>query len=453
MIQKEFPICVYGNVEKYNDVLSKARARVFYKYENRNGTYISDEFAEKLLKSISYAPVKGIYEDGDYTDHGASRTEGRIYGIVPEEPNIAWEAHMDEDGVEREYACVDVLLFSAIYPEADQIVGKSLSMELFEGNLQYHFGMIKGQKYAIFDEGSFLGLQVLGDQVEPCFEGASFFTLQKTIEDAIEKIKEYSKKGGKSGMLKFKLSDDQKFSALWNLLNTEYNEEGEWTVSYGIVAVYDDYALVTRYEDGAYERVYYTKDDEKDMLELTERESVYIMDVTEGEKNTLDVLRKLNGDTYELVQDNLSNADKNAEDCKNYELKIEELNSTISTLNTEVSESNEKLDNAATEYAAAQETINSLTEEVNGLKAYKHSIETQQKEAVISEYSGKLSEDVLDVYRDDLDKYSVLELDKELAYALKKSNASIFTSNTPAFVPKEQEEGGIESILSRYNKK
>ena len=313
--------------------------------------------------------------------------------------------------------------------------------------------MVKGQKYAIFDEGSFLGLQVLGDQVEPCFEGASFFTLQKTIEDAIEKIKEYSKKGGKSGMLKFKLSDEQKYNAIWSLLNSEYNEENDWTITYGICAIYDDYALTVRYEDMSYERVYYAKNDEKDMIEITDRITVYLMDVTEGEKNTLDTLRKLNGDTYELVQENLSNADKNAEDCKNYELKIEELNNTISTLNTEVSDSNEKLETASADYAAAQETITSLTNEVNDLKEYKHSIETQQKEAVIAEYSGKLSDEVLDNFKEDLDKYTVLDLDKELAYALKKSNASVFTSNTPNFVPKEQELSGIESILSRYNKK
>jgi hypothetical protein len=70
--------------------MSLARCRIFYKYENRNGTYISDEFAEKLLATLPYAPIKGIYNssDGDYTDHGNERDEGRIYGIVPENPNV-----------------------------------------------------------------------------------------------------------------------------------------------------------------------------------------------------------------------------------------------------------------------------------------------------------------------------------------------------------------------------
>ena len=64
-----FSVTIYGNLEKYNETISKARCRIFYKYGNRNGTYITDDFAEQLLSSISYAPVKGIYDnyDEDYT--------------------------------------------------------------------------------------------------------------------------------------------------------------------------------------------------------------------------------------------------------------------------------------------------------------------------------------------------------------------------------------------------
>lgn len=169
MNKYEFPVTVYGNLEKYNEVLSKARCRIFYKYENRNGTYITDEFAEKLLKTLPYAPVKGIYEGEDYTDHGAERDEGRIYGIVPESPNIAWESHTDEDGVTRTYACADVLIFTALYKEANDIVGKSQSMELYGPSLKYHEAIVHNKRYIVFDEGCFLGLQVLGNDVEPCF--------------------------------------------------------------------------------------------------------------------------------------------------------------------------------------------------------------------------------------------------------------------------------------------
>jgi hypothetical protein len=182
-----FPVTIFSNLETYNEVLSKARCRIFYKYGNRNGAYITDSFAETLIKSLPYTPVKGIYDNfnEDYTDHGKSRDLGRIYGVVPENPNIEWEDHVDEDGVTRTYCCADVLLFTSLYEEAKEIVGKSQSMELYAPSLKYHEAIIHNRRYIVFDEGCFLGLQVLGDNVEPCFEGASFYTLQNSIEQAI----------------------------------------------------------------------------------------------------------------------------------------------------------------------------------------------------------------------------------------------------------------------------
>ena len=50
---------------------------------------------------------------------------------------------------------------------------------------------------------------------------------------------------------------------------------------------------------------YYTKNDETDSVALGEKVRVYVVDVTEKEKTTLDTLRDLNGGTYELVNENL----------------------------------------------------------------------------------------------------------------------------------------------------
>lgn len=123
----EFSVSIYGELQPYSDVASKARVRIFYKYGNRNGTYITDDFAEKLISTLPYTVVSGIYseEEHDFTDHGQSRAQSKIYGIVPENPNVSWEKHLDKDGIEREYACADVLIFTARYPEAKDIVGKS----------------------------------------------------------------------------------------------------------------------------------------------------------------------------------------------------------------------------------------------------------------------------------------------------------------------------------------
>lgn len=189
---KNFSVTVYGDLEKYNETISKARCRIFYKGLNRNGSYITDEFAEKLLSTISYAPVKGIYSGEDYEDHGKSSNEGRIYGIVPENPNITWEDFQDEDGITRTYACVDVYIFSALYEEASEIVGKSQSMEIYEPSVKGEWIYVQGRRAFKFYDGCFLGLQVLGDEVEPCFEGAAFFTLYDNIVAAFSKIEAMS---------------------------------------------------------------------------------------------------------------------------------------------------------------------------------------------------------------------------------------------------------------------
>lgn len=446
----EFPVSVYGKLEKYNDVLSKGRCRIFYKYGNRNGTYITDEFSEKLLSTIAYAPVKGIYEYDDFTDHGARRSEGRIYGIVPENPHLQWEEHEDEDGVVRTYACVDVLIFTALYKEASDIIGKAQSMELYEPSLQYHREIIHGQQYIVFDEGCFLGLQVLGKDVEPCFEGAAFFQLQENIEEVVKKIQEiemtYSKGGQKEmPQMNFKLSDSQKFDALWSLLNPNYTEEGNWTIDYTICDVYDEYALAYSYENAQYERVYYTKNDETDSVALGEKVRVYVVDVTEKEKATLDTLRDLNGGTYELVNENLEHAQENAEKISGFELKVTELENNIATLNTEKSA-------IQSNYELEHQKVESLTAENEGLKQYKLSIEAEQKNAVFAEYQDKLSEEILDTYREKAAEYSVADLDKELAYELKKTNFSFYEKKDNGYLRKDVQKNGIDEVLARYVK-
>ena len=442
----EFPVTVYGSLEKYNEVLSKARCRIFYKYENRNGTYITDAFAEKLLQSLPYAPIKGIYqqEQGDYTDHGHERNEGRIYGIVPEQPNIMWEDYLDDEGVVRTYACADVLIFTALYEEANEIIGKSQSMELYRPSLTYHEAIIHGRRVVVFDNGCFLGLQVLGDHTEPCFEGASFYTLQNAIETAINAIKNYG--GTKMPVINFKLSDNDKFQALWSLLNPEFNEEGNWTITYGISSVYDDYALVYSYETGDFYRAYYAKNDENDMVEINELTKCFILDVTESEKQTLDTLRTLNGDTYEVVSDVLVNAQENSDKNSDFSAKIKELNETIVTLNTENESFSAQLAEATTNIAA-------LTDENNSLKNYKLSIESQQKNDIINEYAEHLSEEILDNYRNKIEEYTAEELDMHLAYELKKNNSAIFSKTTEGgFVPKDTPVDGLSAILSKYKK-
>lgn len=445
---REFPVTVYGNLTKYSETISKARCRIFYRGANRNGTFITDEFAEKLLSTISYSPIKGIFDasENDFTDHGQERSLGRIYGVVPESPNFAWEKFEDEDGVEREYACVDVLLYTALYTEAQSIPGKSQSMELYAPSIKGSWEIVEGKKLFKYTDGCFLGLQVLGDMVEPCFEGAAFFTLYETFVKLTKELEKFgytlSKDREEGGLLQmkvnFKLSDAQKHDAIFYLLNELYNEENGWVITYAICDVYDEYAVCYNYEAQQFERVYYTKDDSSDSLVLGEKVRCFIIDVTEKEKAALDALQALNGGNFELV-------DEKYEKIAEYEQKIEELDASVSTLEQEKGELSTLLEES-------KNTLSTLEEENASLNSYKKEIETAEKMKVIDSYANLLAEDILDGFKEKVDEYTAIELDKELAYSLKQNNFSAFQKEEFRVIPKDTPATGIEAILSKYKK-
>ena len=483
-----FPITVYGVREKFSDTMSRGRCRVFYKGLNRNGTYITNEFAQKLIKSAPYTPVKGIYEVDDYTDHGKKRTEGRIYGIVPAEPNFAWEKHEDEGGKIREYACFDVLYYTALYEEAGEICGKSQSMELYRNTLKGSWQRIDGRQAYVFTDGCFLGLQVLGDDVEPCFEGSSFYSLGDDNIMAI--LEKYEKKidlfqnpiqGGNIMDINFKVSDSQKHDFLFRSLNPNFTEEGGWVVDCGIVEVYDEYAIIVNYADSSLERIFYTKNNETDTMEITGRERCYIVDVNEEEKTALSNLK---GDsTYTEVVNTIAETnatvERLTEENNNYSTKVGELETDISTLTTERDNAQEALhvlqgehetatatiatltsdnETLTANYSALNATVASLTEERDALATFKKDVIDSQKKNIINTYTETLDAEVIETYMNSIDNYTCEELDMRLTYECKKANPSIFSKNGAtepqvAYVPKEEPTGGIDTILARYEKK
>lgn len=451
-----FSLSIYGDVTKYNEVLSKARCRVFYTGANRNGTFITDEFANKLISTLPYVPVKGIYDTmkDDYTDHGRERYEGRIYGIVPENPNFAWEKHLDIDGVERTYACTDVYLFTGLYKqEAFDIIGKSQSMELYVDSIEGEWQYINGKKFFVFTEGRFLGLQALGEDYEPCFEGASFYSLVdsvKTLMTDIDNVFQKQNLGGEKHM-NFKLSDNQKYNMIWSLLNPRFNEENDYVMDYAVCDVYDAYAVVFKFETSAYERAYYTKNDETDSLNIDKMEACYIVDVNEDEKHALEVLHAMNNDTYEKIDEVVTGLQN---DVDSFSSKIEENESTIATLQQDKERLESELEEATGNYTTALETIETLNSEKDALNEFKMAAELKEKEAVIEKYTTLLEEEQINNFREKIDTFTKEELDKELAFVLVQSKSTIFTNDDSGFVPKDEPQlTGIQAVLERQKNK
>ena len=431
-----FPIEIYEilDTNSVNSTLSMGRCRIFYKYGNRNGTYITDEFGERLIKTLPYTPVKGIYdqEKGDFLDHGQSRDEGRIYGVVPNTVNFAWEKHLDDDGIERTYACCDVLLYTGLYSEARQIIGKSLSMEIYKPSAKGHWGCIDNTEYYIFDEGVFLGLQALGDDIEPCFEGAEFFSLYQKLLENFQKTNNLEK-GGVKEKMRFNFDSEEKniYEHIFSLLNPDFTESTDWSVSKGIIGLTNDKkgVMVVDYKDNVIEKYAFVenKNEDEEKCSLVKEEQVYhSLFMTESEFSEYNNLKE----NYRLAEE----ANK-------------ELSTKIAALEQQCKDEKDKYENQNT-------LIASLQAENKELNEYKNNSETKAKREVLAQYSLKLDASTIENYESKLSEYDVEGLKKELAYALVQFDPSVLdNSKSYGRLPKDDEsQGGIQDILKRYKK-
>ena len=462
---------------------AKARLRIFYTGFNRNNTIITQEFVEKLLLTLPGTPVVGEYdkEKEDFTQHvGVERT--RSYGFVPPEMNFAWEEHLDPDGETRTYACCDVVLWTGRYAEAKEIVGKKQSMELDPDSIVGTWKVHGGLPYFTYEEAEFFGLCVLGEDYNPCFEGSSFYVLENDTRELIKDLRdEYAQnlksfiqndyEGGKRmndvRTLNFRLSHDQIFSQIWDLVNPNYTEEGGWLYENSVSNVYDDYALIYNYEEASYYRVYYTKDDTTDTLSLGEKVKVFVVDVTEDEYMALKYIQEIGSyvDAKEKLELVAAYTEKNP-DFK-FELDVEEdAEEENEEEGEEVDESNEfseeekddtvfsnteeNKDEPTVEKYSVEE-VEALKQELAVLKDYKEAQELAIKQEIIAQYAEQLDAEIIDTFTEDkLKEMTVKELEQELAYLYVKAT-NFIVSKKEIRVPNGQEtKSSIVSLLENY---
>lgn len=159
-----------------DDVGNRLQVAVFTKYKNRNGSYITDEFADLLIASATRGdtPVVGFFDPESQT--WASHTGPTLangYGYI--ENFIGWKPLTDTDGVTRDYAVFSVVIFTKYYEEAKKIRGQNQSMELDPATIAGDWANFDGEDYFVYTKGDMLGLCVIG-QHEPCFSVSTFFS-------------------------------------------------------------------------------------------------------------------------------------------------------------------------------------------------------------------------------------------------------------------------------------
>ena len=176
-----------------NPLMSSCEIKVLYLGENRNHSYITKEVATEMAKTLRGAPIVGYYRDDkeDFRDHGEKvicDDEGikfecltKPYGFVAPDAKVWFQKFEDTDDfgnqILREYLMTTGYLWTGQYEEAKLAIeeGRPQSMELDENTLDGHWSTNNntGMDFFIINDAIFSKLCILGEDVEPCFEGSS----------------------------------------------------------------------------------------------------------------------------------------------------------------------------------------------------------------------------------------------------------------------------------------
>jgi len=176
-----------------NPLMSSCEIKVLYLGENRNHSYITKEVATEMAKTLRGAPIVGYYKDEkeDFRDHGEKiifDDEGvkfecltKPYGFVAPDAKVWFQKFEDTDDfgnkVTREYLMTTGYLWTGQYEEAKLAIdeGRPQSMELDEETLdgRWSTNSNTGMDFFIINDAIFSKLCILGEDVEPCFEGSS----------------------------------------------------------------------------------------------------------------------------------------------------------------------------------------------------------------------------------------------------------------------------------------
>ena len=187
-----------------NPLMSTCDIKVLYLGKNRNHSYITKEVATEMAKTLRGCPIVGYFkeEQQDFRDHGEQvvMDESGIhfnclttpYGFVAPDAKVWFQEFEDTDQfgnvTTREYLMTTGFLWTGQFPEIKEAVdeGRPQSMELDEKTCEGNWATDNnsGLEFFIINDAIFSKLCILGEDVEPCFEGSSIkTTFTKELDD------------------------------------------------------------------------------------------------------------------------------------------------------------------------------------------------------------------------------------------------------------------------------
>lgn len=444
---------IIGGLEKVTPEISKTRLSIFYKGFNRNQGYITDEFAKKLLSSLPYTPVVGIFNDlvKDFGGHDQNRNVARIYGVVPQEPNLAWEERFDPDGVTRTYACTDVYLYTGRYDAAKLIPGKQQSMELDIDTIQGDWQTINGQEAYVYTDARFIGLSVLGDDKTPCFEGSAFFEL-------VNKFNNFMAANTLNGGTDMVLEDTKIVAGAAEQPEIEVEQVVEATPEGSEEETQSEEATETATDsdnsaesesesdaaedtpDGNSEKEEPEKEEDKDDDDDNAREEEEKKEDTPSDSETPKEEEKKEEEPSDAACDK-----KQDNQMADSELTLE----NFENLNSKILELNQKLATYETEANKYMNLYTALKADYDVLVAEKNKELAAQKDAKLQEYTTYISDAVKQDFESRLDSYSTVdELEKDLLFAAKPS---LFAKHDD-FAPTSTDEDSEDELAALIKK-
>ena len=477
-----------------NPLMSKCDIKVLYVGQNRNRSSITKEVATEMSKTLRGCPIVGYYieKKEDFGDHGDQVIidgEGikfnkltKPYGFVAPDAKVWFQFFEDQDEfgntVVREYLMTEGYLWTGQFEECQRVLENSnpQSMELDEKTLKGYWSTDnnKGVDFFIINDAIFSKLCILGDDVEPCFEGArisapemssqfskdndftkSLFNMMSELKYALN-----NNKGGKPmhNEIQNELDNSVETTTFENQSNvevptTKFDEGGDAGSETSVVGddTSDNQTDGENQEsnilaEGSTEETTTPTDQEEDGEESEQLPSNTIVDgviLTETDEKILEQL----GEDYApeeetkeeaLVKDGVVNVPtsilqnaKTKDEEEEKKDKDEKSDSEKSEDNTEDYEEKKKKSKCSLEqeFAELQIKFAALQAENEKLLAFKQEVENKEKDELIASFYMLSDEDKKDVIANKAN-YSLKEIKAELSMICVDKKVSFNTENS-----------------------
>jgi len=401
--------------------------RVFTKYGNRNGSYITDKVAEQLIDSATQGttPVVGFFdpETQSWASHSGP-TLANAYGYV--ESFLGWEPFEDTDGVIRDYAVFSIILFTNYFEEANKVFGQNQSMELDPESINGAWTHIDNVEYFVYTQAKMLGFCIIGEH-EPCFSVSSFFSKN---DDAYK-------------------SQQEKFSSLLFDLKTQVeeaeknNEGGEQPMN-----EFENQEVVEQVEETQVEnpQVEETPDSfqAEEVVETEETSSDEATESTESEEEVVEETEPATDEPteFEVLQQQFN-------DLQN---SYNELQSNYENAQTRITELEEFQTNANTEIENLRAQNEQLQTSLQSYQAQAVEAENNRKNELVEKYEKVMSEEEINPIKDMVKDFSYDELESKLAITFANSKIAGSEEKEMKVPLPDPEESQFALLMKKYRK-